>query len=243
MKRMANMTKTGIGPKGLLLGALVCISLIALSGGQAHAITVHMSDFIADGTRTNFNGFESIPNDGTFYTGGAGPYVEDGVRVQQIAGDGGNDIWVTFTGGAHQGSYSWYPNGGDSGYTSITMADGSDFGEIGLLAGHGWGGGNANVSYELFDNGASVLTGWFLVLGNSYLGFSDGTFDELRLVATATSLPLPGSIGDGTFQAFAVDSIEVRSSGGPIIPEPSTVLLLGAGLAGLGLWGRKRMKK
>ena len=29
----------------------------------------------------------------------------------------------------------------------------------------------------------------------------------------------------------------------PVIPEPSTVLLLGAGLVGLGLWGRKRMVK
>ncbi|MBI3392862.1 MAG: PEP-CTERM sorting domain-containing protein [Nitrospirae bacterium] len=28
----------------------------------------------------------------------------------------------------------------------------------------------------------------------------------------------------------------------PPIPEPSTVLLLGAGLMGLGVWGRKRMK-
>jgi hypothetical protein len=28
-----------------------------------------------------------------------------------------------------------------------------------------------------------------------------------------------------------------------VIPEPTTVLLLGAGLVGLGLWGRKRMVK
>jgi hypothetical protein len=28
-----------------------------------------------------------------------------------------------------------------------------------------------------------------------------------------------------------------------VIPEPSTILLLGAGLVGLGLWGRKRMVK
>ena len=70
------------------LGALVLI-LCCASGSHA-AIVVHTSDFIPDGSRTHFNGFEAIPNDGTFYTGGNGPYAEGGITVEQINGNAGS---------------------------------------------------------------------------------------------------------------------------------------------------------
>jgi hypothetical protein len=38
-------------------------------------------------------------------------------------------------------------------------------------------------------------------------------------------------------------SLDIRGGGDNPVPEPSTILLLGAGLAGLGLYGRKRSKQ
>jgi hypothetical protein len=124
------MTRTGS-----LMRAGVLALTLAATAGSAQAVVVHVSDFIPDGSRTNFNGFESIPNDGTFFTGGSGPYVEDGIQVQQINGDAGNDIWVTYLSWGAEGAHAWYPTGGDNGYTRVTMADGSEFGSVGFLRG------------------------------------------------------------------------------------------------------------
>lgn len=164
------------------------MSLLLLGAcSTAQAITVHNADFINDADRTNFNGFENIPNDGTYYTGGSGPYTEDGIQVQQINGDSGNDIWVTCTSCGLEGNFGWYPNGGDFGYTQITRSGGIDFEDVGMLIGSGWIGGAGEVFWELLDNGISVMTGSFTPSAGpnpDYIGFSGvvSTLSCLRIL-------------------------------------------------------------
>lgn len=219
--------------KQTLLGVSL---LTACSMAQATPI-VHLSDYINSADRTNFNGFENIANDGTYFTGGSA-YVEDGVAVQQIRGDGGNDIWVTYAGGHHEGNYSWYPNGGDNGYTQITRSGGLDFENVGMLIGSGFGTASS-VLYELFDNGISVLSGYFTPTYQSYLGFSGGGFDTILLSDCMGCNPLTTSVTDGHFQALALDSIELSGQSRGTVPEPASLALMAAGLAGFG-WRRRK---
>lgn len=213
---------------------LLLVLLGTLAGGAAVAApVVHTSDFIADATRTNFNGFEGIPNDGTFYTGGAGPYVEDGVSVEQVNGDPAPDIWVAFNPPGKEGQFSWYPNGGDFGYTQITRAGGIDFTDVGMLVGSGFGSDlGLNLAFELWDDGVMVLSGMLAnttsTMPMGYLGFSGGGFDTIRLRDGFG----PFQFDDGGANALHVDSIEL-ARGGNTVPEPGTLALLAiAGLAG-----------
>lgn len=64
-----------------------------------------------------------------------------------------------------------------------------------------------------------------------FIGFSEGS-DIIKSIQFGPS----SSYGD----AFAIDDFTYAYASA--VPEPSSLLLLGAGLAGLGLWGRKRLK-
>ncbi len=213
-------------------------ALVAASVGSAAPI-VYTADFIPNSTRTGFNGFEAIPNDGTFFTGGIGPYTEGGISVTQVNGGPGNDIYVTFF--SPEGNFGWYPNGGDIGYTRITLSGGSDFGNVGFLLATGYP--SSTAGYEVWNNGVLILSGTLsgLMNGSSsaglYLGFGGGGFDEIRLRDVFSGNPLP--VNQGGTNALTIDAIEISAVA--VVPEPATLAVFG-GIALAGALGYRRRK-
>lgn len=182
-------------------------ALALLLAGSVAAQTEELTDFIDDGSRTNFVTFEFQDPSAD---GGSGPplYTEDGVTVEQISGDG-NDIWSTYTFWGAVGK-NWYPNGGDNGYTKVVKEDGSNFDDVGMLRGSG-NGSHTTLNYELWDDGGMVLGDSVSHMVNAqYLGWSGGGFDEIRM----RDGPTPGPVTPGSHQALAIDSIELTGAGG-----------------------------
>ena len=208
------------------------VTLSTVCSTPAQAATLHTTDFIPNTTRTNFNGFEGLPDS---YNYGS-VYTEDGIKVEQVNGDQ-NGIATLYLGWGSEGQKSWYPWGGDNGFTKITRQDSSDFLNLGLLRGSGYSYGSPTpitYVYQLLKNGSNILSGNLFSDFSGYIGFSGGGFDEVRLGAYYGNNPSQTLSG---FQALAIDSIEL--SGSPqAIPTPA--LLPGLIGLGLGVWRKRK---
>lgn len=217
----------------IIITKYVALSLFCIFPSILYALTIHTSDFIQDDDRAYFNGFEGLPdspNTTMDYV-----YTEDNIRVEQIVNPNIYDqfpqIWVAGVPDGPEGNNAWYPNGGDYGYTMITMEDGGEFSNLGLLVGSGGGLQTTHVMFELFYQGNLVSSGNVDFLFDfQYLGFSDEIFDTLLLRDTRVD-PSGVSFLDSNINTLSIDNIEVSS-----VPAPSALYLLGLGL--MLLYGR-----
>ncbi len=213
-----------------MLKTLLTSAAVSLMAMSAQAATVSPLDVIPDADRDYFNGFESIQSGSNH----PNTYTEDNIVVTQVS-DQPNDIWTSYNPGGGEGAFSWYPNGGDYGYTKISLADGGSFDAIGMLMGSG-NGSHVSIWYSLRLDGVEVDGGTFLhTRAFTYVGFSGGIFDEIWLRdGNPTRV---GSLTDGSHNALALDSIEV-SSVAPV-PLPATLPFLLIGLGGFAALRRK----
>jgi hypothetical protein len=201
--------------------AAVSSTIIALNIGlgtqPVQGITIYTTDFINNAERTNFNGFEGLPESSNF----SSIYTEDGITVEQINGNT-NGISTVYQDWGAEGLRSWYANGGDMGYTKITRQDNTDFQNIGFLFGSGYS-RNSPITYvyNLLQDGLSVLSGTiFKDSSPNYLGFGNGGFDEVLLAAYFGNNPNQTLTG---IQALAIDSIELSATP-TSVPEPTSLV-------------------
>ena len=215
--------------KSFLAGAALAI----VTAGAANAsVTTHVNTASFISSPTQFNGFEGLGST-TSYPANT-PYSEGGITVDYV---GSANIWSTAFPSA-QGNYSWYENGGGTGYTDITLTGGGSFNEIQFLAADGFYAGGAGLEYELLKGGSVIATGDLGPLQGystgftGYYGFSGATFDEVQLQSQSSS---GRSFNPNTQDAGAYDSIAIGS-----VPEPATWALMLVGIGGLGASLRSR---
>ncbi len=223
------MPKTPIRPRAAVWPAL-CLTLLASLPGTAAAATVHLANIVP--VASAVNDFALAP---AFL---ANTWAQQEVRATQAFGDPGlAQMWLAS--GLGNGNRSWFPDGGDNGFTRLWLEDNGPIDAIAFFGGSGWLTPDQTMYFELALDNVVVLSGSLpATFAGSWFGFAGGDFDEVRL--RASQGPVNGlfdcpSGGTGGNCNFAwVDDIRV---GAAVIPEPGSAALA---LLALAMLGRRR---
>ncbi len=210
--------------------AAAVVALCAALPLASQAASVHLANIVP--LATAVNDFELAP------AHLISTWSQQGVRATQVSGNG--DIWLGS--GLGNGSRSWYPNGGDDGWSRITLDGGANFDAVSFFGGSGWITPPQSLYFELADDGAVVLSGTLAAsFSGSWFGFAGGDFDEVRVRASQGNVsglfdcPSGGPGANGGCNAAWFDDIRVGAA--VLLPLPSSAWLA---LLGLGLMAGTR---
>lgn len=212
--------------KKIFLGLVVGLSLFSFA--LAHAAPIYSTGAGNSVTTANYSAtFDTIVT-GTALLG----YTENNLRVSID-----DDAYTEFTPGPGFDDNFHYGSSGNNSYVSISTVDSQNITGLEFLLGSGWYGAPGYMAWEIYKAGSLVGLGnsGFISAGTVVGWRDDIGFDELRV-----GFSIDSSYHLGDYQAIALDNLNVQTSSP--VPEPSTFLLLGAGLAGIGLL-RRRTKK
>lgn len=203
-----------------VLGALL---LLTVNAGIASAYSINYTSANGNGGLTSPYAWAQVETfDDPLIFAWAGNYqMITGAVLNQAAPPAGDAT-----------EYVSVPDNGPSGTATATLP--GTYNYLGLW----WGSVDDYNTLTFLMNGSSVLSFTGLNITNPANG--DQQAPATNLYVNFLDLPdFNGFSMSSTQYAFEADNIAV---GVAPIPEPGTIILLGAGLLGLGLYGRKRMK-
>lgn len=194
----------------------------------------------AQASTLTFNGLTAVDNSGVRYVSNC--YEEAGYRVTLVGMACGTDAalatWTPDNDLYYTGSPAMYNNAGPSVDFARVNGGAFSFQSIGLASFLGQLGDPTSVMFTGFLTGGGMVTHMLDVPGGIYgtpaslsmYNFTDFTnLTALRLTVTSPS-------GEPMVQ---FDNVRF---GAAVVPEPMTVLLVGGGLAGLGMLARRRAR-
>lgn len=211
--------------------AATLITFGSLVGGANAAITASFTGSVNPISSPDFQtNLSPLPEASSV----SSPQIIDGFVFTQVNGDI-NNIYTNHDPGGQTGGRSWYPDGGDFGYTEISHTNGNKSSEFAAFVGSGFSGAPMFLAYEVVNNGGVIASGvlsghtrsysWFSISGDS-----GEQFDTIRFRDSYTSVM---TVTDGTNNALSIDQVSIS-----IVPEPSSTALLGLG--GIALMLRRR---